>query len=249
MTVWEKVKRFFSVSSSSTLTIEERLKRLELLVGFPLENSSLFVEAITHQSAISRFNKLQHSNQRLEFLGDAVLGMVVAEYLFKKFPEDDEGHLTKFRVRLVDKEALYKTAINMKYDKIVLFDKRFIKNNRAGLKSILADAMEALIGAIYLDQGLKKTEELIEKWIIDIIDFSKDSNYKGQLLEVAHKEGLGNPVYELVNVKGPDHERTFTIAVLLNGSKIAYGTGRNKKTAEQLAAKEALKVWKDIIKT
>ncbi len=247
MSVWDKVKEFFGAAGTTPLTLEERLKRLELLLGFPIDNSALFLEAITHQSAISRFSKLKRSNQRLEFLGDAVLGMVVAEYLFKNFPNDDEGHLTKFRVRLVDKEALYRTALNMKYDKIVLFDKRFIKNNRSGLKSILADAMESLIGAIYLDQGLKKTEELIEKWIIDIIDFSKDSNYKGQLLEIAHKQGYGNPVYELVNVKGPDHERTFTVAVLLKGKRIAAGTGQNKKSAEQQAAKEALRVWKDAV--
>ncbi len=249
MTVWEKVKEFFGAAGNTPLTLEERLKRLELLLGFPIENSALFLEAITHQSAVSRFNKLKHSNQRLEFLGDAVLGMVVAEYLFKNYPEDDEGNLTKYRVRLVDKEALYKTALNLKYDKIVLFDKRFIKNNRSGLKSILADAMEALIGAIYLDQGLKKTEELIEKWIVDIIDYSKDSNYKGQLLEIAHKQGFGNPVYELVNVKGPDHDRTFTIAVLIKNRKIAVGSGQNKKSAEQKAAREALRVWKDAVRT
>jgi ribonuclease-3 len=241
--VWEKLKRFFSYSSDTPLSIEERLKQLESLVGFPINDSSLFLEAITHQSAIQRFKKLKNSNQRLEFLGDAVLGMIVAEYLFKTFPDLHEGDLTKYRVRLVDKEALYKTALNMKYDKIVLFDRRFIKNNRSGLKSILADAIEALIGAIFLDQGLAKTEEVIKKWIIDIIDFSKDSNYKGQLLEIAHKEGLGNPNYELVNVKGPDHERVFTVVVIVDGKKAGVGSGTNKKNAEQNAAHEALKKW------
>jgi len=243
--VWEKLKQFFSYSSNTPLSIKERLKQLESLVGFPINDSELFLEAITHQSAIQRFNKLKKSNQRLEFLGDAVLGMVVAEYLFKAFPDLHEGDLTKYRVRLVDKEALYKTALNMKYDKIVLFDRRFIKNNRSGLKSILADAIEALIGAIFLEQGLKKTEEVIKKWIIDIIDFSKDSNYKGQLLEIAHKEGLGNPNYELVNIKGPDHERVFTVVAIIDGKKAGIGIGTNKKNAEQNAAHEALKKWKN----
>ncbi len=243
--MWEKLKQFFSYSSNTPLSIKERLKQLESLVGFPINDSELFLEAITHQSAIQRFNKLKKSNQRLEFLGDAVLGMVVAEYLFKAFPDLHEGDLTKYRVRLVDKEALYKTALNMKYDKIVLFDRRFIKNNRSGLKSILADAIEALIGAIFLEQGLKKTEEVIKKWIIDIIDFSKDSNYKGQLLEIAHKEGLGNPNYELVNIKGPDHERVFTVVAIIDGKKAGIGIGTNKKNAEQNAAHEALKKWKN----
>jgi len=178
----------------------------------------------------------------LEFLGDAILGAIVAEYLFQNYPELHEGDLTKYRVRLVDKNALYKTALNLDLQNIVLYDKRFIKDDETGLKSILADAMEALIGAIYLDQGLLKVKAFIEEQIIDFIDYSVDSNYKGQLLERSHKMGKGNPVYELVNVKGPEHEKIFTVAVSVGEKKLAVGTGRNKKSAEQNAAKEALSV-------
>ena len=215
---------------------------MESLIGAPINDSSVFIEAITHQSILSQMKNLEKSNQRLEFLGDAILGAIVAEYLFQNYPELHEGDLTKYRVRLVDKNALYKTALNLDMQNIVLYDKRFIKDDETGLKSILADAMEALIGAIYLDQGLLKVKAFIEEQIIDFIDYSVDSNYKGQLLERSHKMGKGNPVYELVNVKGPEHEKVFTVAVSVGDKKLAVGSGRNKKSAEQNAAKEALSV-------
>jgi ribonuclease-3 len=240
MGFFEKIKSFFGIKSSEGQSPEERIKKLESLIGSPINDSSVFLEAITHQSILNQMKTLEKSNQRLEFLGDAILGAIVAEYLFQHYPDLHEGDLTKFRVRLVDKNALYKTALNLKMQEIVLYDRRFIKDNETGLKSILADAMEALIGAIYLDQGLMRAKTFIEEKIIDFIDYSIDSNYKGQLLELSHKRGHGNPVYELVNVKGPEHDKTFTVAVSIGGKKLAVGTGRNKKSAEQNAAKEAL---------
>ncbi len=242
MGFFEKLKSFFGIDSEKSKSLKERITKLESLIGAPINDSSVFIEAITHQSILSQMKNLEKSNQRLEFLGDAILGAIVAEYLFQNYPELHEGDLTKYRVRLVDKNALYKTALNLDLQNIVLYDKRFIKDDETGLKSILADAMEALIGAIYLDQGLLKVKAFIEEQIIDFIDYSVDSNYKGQLLERSHKMGKGNPVYELVNVKGPEHEKIFTVAVSVGEKKLAVGTGRNKKSAEQNAAKEALSV-------
>ncbi len=242
MGFFDKVKSFFGIDSGKSKSLKERITKLESLIGAPINDSSVFIEAITHQSILSQMKNLEKSNQRLEFLGDAILGAIVAEYLFQNYPELHEGDLTKYRVRLVDKNALYKTALNLDMQNIVLYDKRFIKDDETGLKSILADAMEALIGAIYLDQGLLKVKAFIEEQIIDFIDYSVDSNYKGQLLERSHKMGKGNPVYELVNVKGPEHEKVFTVAVSVGDKKLAVGSGRNKKSAEQNAAKEALSV-------
>ncbi len=246
MGLFDKIKSFFGIKPTQTHSLKERVRRLESLIGAPLHDSSVFLEAITHQSILNQIKTLKKSNQRLEFLGDAILGAIVAEYLFRQYPDLHEGDLTKFRVRLVDKNALFKTALHLKMEDIVLYDKRFIKDNETGLKSILADAMEALIGAIYLDQGLLKVKKFIEENIIGFIDYSIDSNYKGQLLELAHKLGKGNPVYELVNVKGPEHDKIFTVAVSVGDRKLAVGSGRNKKTAEQNAAKEALPILENI---
>ncbi len=245
MGLFDKIKSFFGIKPVQAHSLKDRIKKLESLIGAPINDSSVFIEAITHQSILNQIKTLEKSNQRLEFLGDAILGAIVAEYLFQHYPDLHEGDLTKYRVRLVDKNALFKTALNLKMEDIVLYDKRFIKDNETGLKSILADAMEALIGAIYLDQGLLKAKEFIEDKIIGFIDYSIDSNYKGQLLELAHKQGQGNPVYELVNVKGPEHDKIFTVAVSVGEKKLAIGSGRNKKTAEQNAAKEALALLKD----
>jgi ribonuclease-3 len=241
MGILNKLKSLFSLKVKSEQSLKGKISKLESLIGAPINDSNVFIEAITHQSVLNQSKSLDKSNQRLEFLGDAILGAIVAEYLFQHYPDLNEGDLTKFRVRLVDKNALYKTALHLNMQDIVLYDKRFIKDNETGLKSILADAMEALIGAIYLDQGLLKTKEFIEDKIIDFIDYSIDSNYKGQLLELSHKNGKGNPVYELVNVKGPEHDKIFTVAVSVGNVKLGVGSGRNKKTAEQNAAEEALK--------
>ncbi len=182
MGFFEKIKSFFGIDSEKSKSLKERISKLESLIGASINDSSVFIEAITHQSILSQMKYLEKSNQRLEFLGDAILGAIVAEYLFKNYPELHEGDLTKYRVRLVDKNALYKTALNLNLQNIVLYDKRFIKDDETGLKSILSDAMEALIGAIYLDQGLLKAKAFIEEQIIDFIDYSVDSKYKGQLL-------------------------------------------------------------------
>ncbi len=242
MGIFEKIKSLFGLHSDNTKNFKRIISQLESLIGSPINDYDVFLEAMTHQSVVSQNKGFKKSNQRLEFLGDAILGAIVAEYLFKEYPELNEGDLTKFRVRLVDKNALYKTALHLNLQEIMFYDKRFIKDSESGLKSILADAMEALIGAIYLDQGLLKVKKFIEEQIIDFIDYSIDSNYKGQLLERSHKLGKGNPVYELVKVSGPEHDKIFTVAVSIGDKKLAVGSGRNKKTAEQNAAKEALEI-------
>jgi len=237
-----KLFNLFNFGSKTQPTIEERVLLLEKFLPAKITNTQLFIEAITHQSALNN-HKLKVSNQRLEFLGDAVLGMIVASYLYEEYPEFNEGELTKMRVRLVDKNALSEMASNLGLEKIVLFEKKFLQSNPSGINSILADAMEAIIGACYLDLGLGKTIEFVHNWLIDVIDYSKDSNFKGQLLELAHKMGKTNPVYEIVNVDGPEHQKIFTVAVLLDGEKLAIGRGKNKKSAEQEAAQRALEIF------
>jgi ribonuclease-3 len=236
-----KLFNLFNFRSKTQQTIEERVLLLGKFLPAKITNTQLFVEAITHQSSLNN-HKLKASNQRLEFLGDAVLGMIVANYLYEEYPDLNEGELTKMRVRLVDKNALFEMAINLDLEKIVLFEKKFLQSNSSGINSILADAMEAIIGACYLDLGIENTIEFVHNWLIDVIDYSKDSNFKGQLLELAHKMGKTNPEYEIVNVDGPEHKKIFIVAVLLDGAKLAVGRGKNKKSAEQEASKRALEI-------
>lgn len=222
----------------------DRLKALEILLQFKIKHPEYYIKALTHRSYIEINENFVESNERLEFLGDAVLGAVTAEYLFKYYIQEDEGFLTKSRAKLVNKTTLSDSANLIKLKELIYFDSRYISANQKGMNTIQADAMEALIGAIYLDAGFQKAEEFIHKWIIipfiNTEKFTSDINYKGQLLEYTHANKLETPVYNLLKEEGPEHQKIFTIEVLINETSWGVGTGKNKKQTEQEAAKEAL---------
>lgn len=222
----------------------DKLKALEILLQFKIRNPEYYIKALTHRSYIEINENLVESNERLEFLGDAVLGMVTAEYLFKYYIQEDEGFLTKSRAKLVNKTTLSDAANLIKLKELIYYDNRYISSNQKGMNTIQADAMEALLGAIYLDAGFEKAEEFIHKWIItpfiNTEKFTSDINYKGQLLEYTHANKLETPVYHLLKEEGPEHQKIFTIEVLINENSWGVGTGKNKKQTEQEAAKEAL---------
>ncbi len=222
----------------------ENIRNLGKFLNYKIKNPHFFLKAITHSSYLDNHPDLKKSNERLEYLGDAVLSLIVGEYLFENFPNQNEGYLTKIRSHLVDKIALAKAAETIKLDKYLLFEKRYINDSAEGLKTITADALEALIGALYLDGGLETVRKFILTYIINPNlksgYFEIDHNFKGKLLELTHSRKLSPPEYKLIKAEGPDHNRIFTIKVMIGDKIFGIGTGKNKKNAEQKAAKIAL---------
>lgn len=235
--------KIFRFDSKNTIT-EIDFGRLSSLLHIDIINKAFYVKALTHKSYLELNANFLKSNERLEFLGDSILGFIVAEILFEEFPDKDEGFLTKYRAGIVDKPALAKAAEEMGLIDFILFDRRFVKGSVEGIKTISADCLEALIGAIYLDGGLKKVKSFITRWIIkpsfQTKEFQVDRNYKGKLLEFSHANHFPTPVYRVADESGPDHDKQFVIEVIINNHIMGKGKGRNKKSAEQEAAKSAL---------
>jgi len=212
----------------------------EKRVGFSFSNRGLLSRAFTHPSTLNT-NSVPY--ERLEFLGDAVLDLVVSEYLFKKYPSENEGSLTKKRMKFVNGQYLYRVAETLELEKDCIVDKSVDMDNPATRKKILADILESVIGAIYLERGLKKSSNFIVSWILEnkYIDSSaKKVNYKGKIIEYCQKEKIDDLEFKILNISGPDHKRKYKIAIFLN--EVNYGTAvsTTKKSAEQLAAKKAL---------
>jgi ribonuclease-3 len=226
------------------LFTEEKFAMLEELVGFRIKNRSYFIQALMHRSFLEQNLEYDVSNERLEFLGDSVLSLSVAEYLFESFPDKDEGFLTKVRAKLVNRVALADAAEKINLEDYILISKNISSSFSNGSKTILSDALEALIGAIYLDNGLNSAKEFIQKVLIGPNTraglYLIDENFKSQLLEYAQANKMDNPSYSVINEEGPQHNRTFTIKVAINGVEYGVGIGKNKKSAEQKAAQAAL---------
>ncbi|MBU0560618.1 MAG: ribonuclease III [Bacteroidetes bacterium] len=233
---------YFSKDSSEF----ERIKALEKILDYKIENPHYYLKALTHRSYIEISSSFEKSNERLEFLGDSVLGMIVAENLFNEYPENDEGFLTKSRSRLVDKEALTEAADRLNLTNLVLYDKRYIRGSTEGLKTIAADCLEALIAAIFLDAGLGEARQFVEDWIIipnlSLTENGIDKNYKGQLLEYTHANKLSTPLYFVKKEEGPDHNKFFLVEVKIGYKVYGEGKGKSKKSAEQKAAQKALEL-------
>ncbi len=223
----------------------EKLIQLEKVIGCSIKNKSYFKQALIHRSFLEQSTEHDSSNERLEFLGDSVLNMVVAEFLFNKFPDEDEGFLTKIRARLVNRSVLADSAERINLSNLLLVSKNFSNYYTNGSRTVLSDAFEAIIGAIYLDSGLHTAKNFILKNLIEPTTFHGeylvDENYKSQLLEYAQANKLDIPSYVVVSEEGPQHDRTFTIKVLIGSKEYGRGKGRNKKSAEQHSAKAAMR--------
>lgn len=247
MSISKKLLSLFTRNKPYPLVSNLELEKLDKLsdkINIQFGDKLLYAKALTHRSYLDKVTVLNKSNERLEFLGDAVLGLIVAETLFTRFPDKDEGFLTKSRSHIVDKNALFEAAMKLGLNHYILYDERFIKNSEEGIKTILSDCLEALIGAIYLDKGISEVKKFILNWIatpnLDSGKYQIDNNYKGQLLEYSHSEKLSPPNYFLVNSIGPDHKKEFIVQVLIDDKFYGQGQGKNKKSAEQQAAKSAL---------
>ena len=220
---------------------------LKKIINYDFKNIGYFEQALTHRSYLQLTNKQTLSNERLEFLGDSILNMLVGESIFNNNPDWQEGQMTKLRSRLVSRKALTLLAHRIGLDKFVLLNVSAEQSLEQGNDSLLADAFEAIIAAIYLDSGsnLDEPREFLKRTILKeetILEVqSSDINFKSLLLEYVQGIGSVAPHYEVIQQEGPDHERVFTIVVHVNDSIHGTGKGRSKKDAEQLAAAEAIK--------
>lgn len=222
----------------------EKISRLETLIGCNIKNKTYFTQALVHRSYLEDSDEQTVSNERLEFLGDSVLNLIVAEYLFAYFPEKDEGFLTKVRAKVVNRTALAGAAEDINLAEFILLGRNLSQSFINGSKTVLSDAYEALVGAIYLDSGIDNAKNFINKTLIEKIvregELLIDENFKSQLLEYAQANKMEIPSYIVINEEGPQHNRTFTVKVLISGKEYGIGTGKNKKSAEQNAAKVAM---------
>jgi len=216
---------------------------LEDRIGYTFKDKQLIIEALTHKSY-----KKPYNNERLEFLGDAVLDLIVGEYLFKKFPQSNEGILSKIRASLVNESGFTLLARAIGLGEYMYLSLAEENNNGRDKPSLLSNAFEALIGAIYLEAGLSKAKEISIRLLeechprIDLQSLSKD--YKTTLQELTQATHGVTPVYKLLGSFGPDHKKEFEIAVVLDDSEISRARGKSKKDAQQKAAQIALEKLK-----
>ncbi|MGJ8642993.1 MAG: ribonuclease III [Luteolibacter sp.] len=222
------------------------MQSLESRIEYKFRNSLLLAEALTHPSLAYESQRPHFDNQRLEFLGDAVLQLIVTDELFRLFPDATEGSLTKLRSRVVSRRALARFAMMIHLGDYVLLGKGEESTGGRRRLSTLADAFEALIGAVYLDSGQEPAKVLILRLfaseIEGMVDSPDERNPKGELqecLQAIHPEA---PSYGIVSESGPDHRRVFQSEVRWRGELLAVGKGKSKKEAEARAAAEALRV-------
>jgi len=220
------------------------LEELQAKIGYKFSNENLLLEALTHKSY-----KQPYNNERLEFLGDAVLDIIVGEYLFHKFPKENEGVLSKIRASIVNEDGFTKLAKQINLGKYLYISTAEENNNGREKPSLLSNAFEALMGAIYLESGLEKVENitisLIEQVhpIIDLNSLFKD--FKTTLQELTQARFGVTPTYTLVHSSGPDHKKEFEIAVEIDGKQYSKAVGYSKKNAQQEAAKLALSILQE----
>jgi len=224
---------------------EANFRALEAKLGYTFRDRSLLQNALLHRSHVHVTGQdREQSNERLEFLGDAVLGLVVNEDLYQKFPDRSEGDLTKMKALLVCGARLSEVAGEFDLGVHIRMSRSEAATGGRHRSSILADTTEALIGAVYLDGGLAAARGVITRLLLAGSDrvLAKRSlrNFKSRLQELIQARHKSPPRYRVLEVDGPDHDRLFKVAVTFNGRPLGLGEGRNKKTAEQNAAKEAL---------
>ena len=219
------------------------LEQFEDIIGYKFKNKNYLQIALTHSSYVNE-HKMSKDNERLEFLGDSVLGLIVSNYIFAYKSTLKEGDLTKIRSTIVCEKSLMHIAEKLNIGQYIKLGKGEKISGGAKRASILADAVEAMIAAIYLDSDFDNVSKYVLDWLGDTIknalDNKKNDDYKSKLQEEIQKVRGRILKYELISMKGPDHERIFTIGVYCDNKLIGTGKGHSKKDAEQLAAKDAL---------
>ncbi|HLR53254.1 MAG TPA: ribonuclease III [Pseudogracilibacillus sp.] len=217
------------------------LTELEKELNVSFRQTDLLRQAFTHSSYVNEHHK-EHvmDNERLEFLGDAVLELAVSDFLYHKKTEMPEGEMTRLRANIVCEESLYRFSNELHLQEYVMLGKGEEHTGGRQRQALLADVFEAFLGAMYIDQGMDLCQQFLEKNIFPLLEndaYSYVMDYKTKLQEMVQKEKDGNLFYQITDEKGPAHDKEFSAEVIVNDTKKAIGKGRTKKTAEQFAAK------------
>jgi ribonuclease-3 len=225
--------------------IDNDIKTLQNLLGVNFKDTTLLLSAVTHRSYLNEHRDATwEHNERLEFLGDAVLELVVTDFLFAKYPEKPEGELTAVRAALVNTNSLSNASEHLGINKFLLMSKGESKDEGRARQYILANVFEACIGAIYLDQGYESARNFIAERLFanteKIVEKRLWQDAKSRFQELAQEHSSITPTYETLSQDGPDHDRVFTVGVFLRNDKVAEGKGRSKQEAEQQAAQMAI---------
>ncbi|MEG2420491.1 MAG: ribonuclease III [Oscillospiraceae bacterium] len=219
------------------------MEKLQSALGYSFKEPALLENALTHSSFANEHKGGYSSNERLEFLGDAVLGMVVADHLYRTHPDQPEGELTRIRAALVCEESLYEIAGRLDLGRCLKLGKGEESTGGRKRPSILADATEAVLAAVYLDGGIAEARRMVRRFILEREDEKNiDRDHKTALQELVQRESGQVLDYRLVSESGPDHDKHFVVEVARNGAVIGSGEGRTKKDAEQQSAKAALEL-------
>jgi ribonuclease-3 len=228
-----------SEPASDSMSLEEKTERCQQLIGYRFQDPSLISSALTHASVAS---SRRHSNERMEFLGDAILGMVVCEQIFRTYPEYLEGDLTKIKSVVVSRRVCAKISKKLGLESCLHVGRGMMRHGMP--RSLLSDVFEALVAAVYLDGGMAAAREFIlahmDTEIRMAAEGQSSGNYKSLLQQMAQGEMKGTPIYRLLGESGPDHSKYFEIAAEISGRRFASAWGRNKKEAEQRAAGNAI---------
>jgi len=218
---------------------------LEAKIGYKFKNKNLLLESITHKSYGHENNS--NDNERLEFLGDSVIGFITAKYLFKIFPGYDEGDLSKLKNQIVSSKSLYRVAKRLSLGSFLLLGRGELRSNGRTKESNLSGFFEAIVGAIYLDSGIRESEKFLNKFLLNQ-DFSKtiDEDYKSILQIISQKQFGSVPKYEVNKEVGPPHDRTFHVSVYIDGVKQSSAVGKSKKIAQNNCAKKILRKLKSL---
>lgn len=223
---------------------KEKFDTMLRKVGVQFQEEKLLIQAFTHSSYVNehRING-GHDNERLEFLGDAVLELAVSQYLYKNFETMSEGDMTKLRAAIVCEASLASIATELEFGELVLLGKGEEMTGGRKRPALLADVFESFVGALYLDKGLDAVCRFLDQTIFPKINegaFSHMMDFKSQLQELVQRDNYGQVTYEIIEERGPAHSREFVSQVLLGGEVLGIGSGRSKKEAEQHAAQQAL---------
>jgi ribonuclease III len=226
---------------------ENKFEILEGRLGYTFRDRTLLEEALTHSSAANELSGGIADNQRLEFFGDSILGFLISHLLFVRFPTAREGDLTRMRAALVDEPNLALIAERLELGSFLLLGKGEEKSGGREKRSILADASEALIAAVFLDGGIVAARRVVKQLFGNLDDAGlsgSSRDYKSELQELVQSRSVPSPKYELAASEGPDHDRIYTVSVLLDGVPAGTGRGKTKKEAQQAAACAALAALK-----
>ncbi len=246
-----KNKRKAAYAAFSNKKENAMFSKLEKIIGYQFQDTQLITEAMTHTSYANEHRvpkgKAVH-NERLEFLGDSVLSLIITNHLFKNLSSKTEGEMSRIRSTIVCERSLREAADRIHLSEYILLGKGEEQTRGRSRDSIIADAMEALIGAIYLDSNFHEAEKFVLEHMKEIISHGMQGHlfkdYKTQYQELVQRHGESTIKYKILEEKGPDHKKTFVVALLLNDQMVAKGEGISKKEAEQFAAREAIRAHK-----